>query len=125
MTAGGLAVGVADLGGRLETLRQEPGVALLAMEWGPPSGVIVLHWATSLLAGRIAHVSLLLVAPEARRRGIGRMLVKAGAQAARTAGCSALQSLAPPGGPELGAFYQATGFQPAGTTLMRSLRKRS
>ena len=108
---------------RLEGLRREAGVALLATEWGPPSGVIVLHWFTSLLAGRTALVSLLLVAPEARRRGIGRLLVKAGAQAARTAGCTALQGLATSAAPELEAFYRATGFEPMGAALTRSLRK--
>ena len=124
MADAGPALAAPVLAQRLESLRQEAGVALLAMEWGPPSGAIALHWFTALHVGRVAHVSLLLVAPEARRRGIGRMLVKAGAQAARTAGCTALQGLAPPGAPELEAFYQATGFEQTGAALTRSLRKR-
>ena len=71
---------------RLEALRQEPGTVLLALEWGPPSGVIALNWFRTLEDDHpVAQISALFVAPDDRRRGIGRMLLKAGAQAARAA----------------------------------------
>jgi len=109
---------------RLEALRAEPGVVLLASEWGPPSGVVAAHWRGSLLAdGPTAWVTLLLVAPDDRRRGIGRLLLKAAAQAARTAGCVTLELSAAPDQTSLRAFCDASGFNPAGVTLTRPLRK--
>ena len=64
---------------RLEAMRQQPGAVLVALEWGPPSGLVVLHWVRSLAAaGPVAQISTLLVASEQRRRGIGRLLVKTG-----------------------------------------------
>ena len=111
---------------RLDALRQGSGAALVAAEWGPPSGLILLHWYRTLEADLpVAQVTTLLVGPEERRRGIGRLLLKAGAQAARSAGCGALQLLIDPEQPTLHAFADATGFLGAGTVLVRPLRKKS
>ena len=105
MEAAGHPVDVATIGTRLEAFRQEAGVALLALEWGPLSGLIVLNWYRTLSADlAIAQISTLLVAPDDRRRGIGRMLLKAGAQAARGAGCGTLHVSAVPGEPSLADF---------------------
>ena len=73
----------------------------------------------------IAQITTLLVAPDDRRRGLGRLLLKAAAQAARTAGCDGLEMVLPPDRPDLEAFCAATGFVAAGTRLTRPLRKRS
>ena len=86
---------------RLEALQRDGGVALMAVEWGPPSGVIVLHWYQPLTGARAGLVSLLLVAPDAWRRGIARLLLKAGSQAARVAGCDALRLAVPPDATDL------------------------
>lgn len=111
---------------RLDALRQGSGAALVAAEWGPPSGLILLHWYRTLEADLpVAQVTTLLVGPEERRRGIGRLLLKAGAQAARSAGCGALQLLIDPEQATLHAFADATGFLGAGTVLVRPLRKKS
>jgi GNAT superfamily N-acetyltransferase len=97
---------------------------LIASEWGPPSGVVVLHWRRGLLAPlATARIDLLLVAPEGRRRGVGRLLLKAAAQAARTAGCGVLRLDIAPGAPDLRAFCEATGFSDDGSTFSRPLRK--
>jgi aminoglycoside 6'-N-acetyltransferase I len=109
---------------RLEALRRD-GACLVASDWGPLSGVVVLHWAQPLQASRTAHVSLILVAVEARRRGVGRMLLKAGSQTARSAGCDLLQIVARSDTPDLDAFCRGTGFQDAGRLWTRPLRKRS
>jgi aminoglycoside 6'-N-acetyltransferase I len=70
MEAAGHPVDVATIGTRLEAFRQEAGVALLALEWGPPSGLIVLNWYRTLSADlAVAQISTLLVAPDDRRRG--------------------------------------------------------
>jgi aminoglycoside 6'-N-acetyltransferase I len=110
---------------RLEAMRDEPGAALIAAEWGPPSGVVLLHWYRTLDAAQpTALITMLLVAPDDRRRGIGRLLVKAAAQAARVAGCGALALLAAPEERALHAFCLSTGFLEDGSRFLRPLRKK-
>ena len=113
-----------DLAARLATLRSASGTALVALKWGPPSGLVVVHWFPTLHTARpIAQITTLLVSGEDRRQGIGRLLVKAAAQAARVAGCGDLEIIADPDAPALAAFCRATGFADAGTRFARSLRK--
>ena len=50
LRASGHPVAAEALAERIEALRQGPGVALVAVEWGPPSGLVVLHWYRSLSA---------------------------------------------------------------------------
>ena len=110
---------------RLEAVRRGLGTALLAMEWGPPSGLVALHWHATLTARLpVAQISLLLVDAGARHRGIGRLLVKAASQAARVAGCGTLELMAPDGQADLHAFCRATGFTATGPCFVRPLRKK-
>lgn len=126
MASVGQAVSAPALIARLEALRREPGTALLALEWGPPSGLIVLHWVRTLESDHpVAQISTLVVGPEERRRGIGRLLIKAGAQAARSAGCGELHLLASPAQPGVREFGVATGFVATGISLARPLRKKA
>lgn len=126
MRAAGHPVVPQLLADQLERLRGADGTALLALEWGPPSGIIVLHWYPVLeQAALVAQITRLLVAPEARRRGIGRQLLKAASQAARMAGCGELQLLAPLGGEGLPAFCDATGFTAQASGFVRPLRKKA
>ena len=114
-----------EIAARLDILRQGAGAALVAQEWGPPSGLVTLHWHQTLQAARpVAQVTLLLVGAGDRRRGIGRLLLEAAAQAARSAGCGALELTATPDQPSLYAFGRALGFAETGSRLVRSLRKR-
>ncbi|TPG51897.1 GNAT family N-acetyltransferase [Roseomonas nepalensis] len=120
---GGEARGMA---GRLEAMARDPASAVLvATGWnGAVIGAIALSWHPALTADRpLARVTALAVAAEERRNGIGRLLIKAGAQAARAAGCDRLEAAAGEG--EGGAFLAALGFVPAGANLARPLRKRS
>ncbi len=120
----GVAILPRLLSERLDALRQDAGTVLLALEWGPPSGLVALHWYRTLDASHpVAQVTMLLVDPQARRRGIGRLLVKAASQAARVAGCDALELLAPAGCGDLDGFCRATGFAEAGSRFRRPLRK--
>ncbi len=69
-------------------------------------------------------VSALVVDADERRHGIGRMLLKAASQAARSAGCDVLDVTLAPGQEAADAFCRATGFAAAGVTLRRALRRR-
>lgn len=113
-----------DLAERIEAMRREEGASLVAVEWGPPSGLVVLNWYRTLhAAAPVAQITTLLVGPGDRRRGVGRLLLKAAAQAARNAGCGSLHLLAEPDQPALSAFCAANGFTHAGTRFDRPLRK--
>lgn len=116
---------VRDLAERIEALRGDHGAVLVAVEWGPPGGLVVLHWYRTLTAAApSAQITTLLVAPGDRRRGLGRLLLKAAAQAARVAGCDAMDLLLPPDQPDLRAFCAAAGFVAAGERVTRPLRKK-
>jgi GNAT superfamily N-acetyltransferase len=115
--------GLAD---RLDIIRTGPGAALIATEWGPPSGLVVMHWYQSLGADHpVAQIDVLLVGPENRRRGIGRLMVKSASQAARVAGCDTLELRVPPDDASLAAFGLATGFTGLGSLFVRALRKKT
>lgn len=125
LSARGCGMALRPLAERLDAIRQGPGVALIAMEWSPPSGLVVLHWYRTLHAEHpIAQIDILLVASDDCRRGIGRLLVKAAAQAARVAGCDALALLAPSDDMPMSGFCRATGFAETGSTFVRALRKK-
>jgi GNAT superfamily N-acetyltransferase len=120
----GCALDARELAERLVAVRDAPGTALIAAQWGPPSGLVVLHWYPTLAEPRpTAQITTLLVGIEDRRRGIGRLLLKAAAQAARAAGCGRLELLSPADAASLHAFCRATGFIEAGPRFVRSLRK--
>jgi aminoglycoside 6'-N-acetyltransferase I len=111
---------------RLDAVRQGNGIALIAMEWGPPSGLIMSHWYRTLHDDHpVAQITTLLVGPDERRRGIGRLLIKAAAQAARVAGCDTLEVLTATPEQDLRDFCQATGFTEVGPRFVRALRKKA
>jgi aminoglycoside 6'-N-acetyltransferase I len=125
LSMAGLVIAPRVLAEQLDAIRQGPGTALVALEWGPPSGLVVLHWYRTLIATQpTAQITTLLVGPDQRRRGIGRLLVKAAAQAARVAGCGALEVAAAAEQPALEEFCRATGFTAAGPRFVRALRKK-
>ena len=120
----GAPTAAARLVPRLDALRGVPGACLLASAWGPPSGLVLVHWRPTLADDwPAAHVDHLLVHPDERRRGVGRMLLKAASQAARAAGCGVIEIAVSSGDPSLGAFCEATGFASAASLWSRPLRK--
>ena len=120
----GHAIPARRLADRLDAIRQQSGTALIAVEWGPPSGLIITHWYPTLHSDHpVAQITTLLVSPDSRRRGVGRLLLKAAAQAARSAGCDALEFLADGSESGLTEFCGASGFIDAGHRFVRALRK--
>ncbi len=125
MGAAGRPVPAGTLAARLDAVHPGAGATLIALEWGPPSGVVALNWCRTLDADLpVAVLSLILVGPDERRRGIGRTLLKAASQAARVAGCGTMLVCAPADAPDLAAFCEATGFARAGALHVRPLRKK-
>lgn len=126
LSAAALSISARDLSERLEQMRSEQAAAIVAIEWGPPSGLVILHWYQGLDAALPkAQITNLIVAPDDRRRGIGRLLLKAAAQTARVAGCGSLELLVSEQNSILQAFCGATGFGKTGERFERPLRKRT
>jgi aminoglycoside 6'-N-acetyltransferase I len=123
--AAGFTVEPRGLALRLHEIPAQSGLVLLAEEWGPPRGVLALHWHWTLLDDvRIAELTILAVDPEQRRKGVARLLLKAAARAARSAGCAELRVTVPSLAEDLSSFCAATGFNLVGDTFARPLRKR-
>ena len=126
MTGAGWVVSSAVSAARLNAMRQGPCALLVAAEWGPPVGLVALHWYSALEADQpTAQITSLLVAPPERRRGIGRLLVKAAAQTARVAGCGSMELLLASDAADLVAFGSASGLTELGRRLVRPLRKKA
>ena len=115
-----------QLAERLVAVREASGTVLLAVQWGPPSGLLVMHWYQTLGASRpVAQITTLLVGADDRRQGIGWLLIKAAAQAARVAGCGEIEIATASDAESLRAFCRATGFAETGPRFIRSLRKQA
>ncbi|WP_376097293.1 GNAT family N-acetyltransferase [Roseomonas sp. CCTCC AB2023176] len=106
---------------RLEGVAGGPAAALVATNWaGTVIGFVALSWGPSPLFGRpVARLTALVVEEAERGAGIGRLLVKAASQAARQAGCDAMEATA--ADPR---FLEAIGFARSGEAMTRPLRKR-
>jgi aminoglycoside 6'-N-acetyltransferase I len=114
-----------DAADRLETMRTRPDCAVLVTAgYAGLNGLVALHWAPVLqLARPVARLTALVVDADERRHGIGRLLLKAASQAARSAGCDTIE-IAADGHGDVAAFCYATGFVAAEPVFTRSLRKR-
>lgn len=114
------------LAGRLDGIARTGGIVLIALEWGPPSGVVALQVVADLSSDHPAGLLVALgVAPDARRRGIGRLLIKAVARSARLAGCDRLVLPIAGRSTDLDSFAAAAGFVMEDSVMIRPLLRRS
>ena len=122
----GHAVDARGAAERLDALARDPAAAVLvAADYGPVVGLLAMRWGAELLHARpVARITLLVVDEAERGRGIGRLLLKAGAQAARLAGCDLLELAAVPYGGPGESFCRALGFERTVAGYARSLRKK-
>ena len=123
LTQAGAAVAPNEAADRLAAIRE--GAVLVTAGYAGLNGLVALHWAPALHLPRpVATITMLVVDADERRHGIGRLLLKAASQAARSANCDSLEVAAGVGHPELAAFCSAAGFASSGQVFVRSLRKR-
>lgn len=112
---------------RLERLLADPSATvLIATDYdGTVIGVIALGWHPTLQDDApVACITGFVVAEAERRRGIGRMLLKAASHTARLAGCGVLSLDLPEGSDAARRFCEQTGFAASGAAFARVLRKR-
>jgi len=102
---------VADLGADL----------YLAVAAARVVGVVHVSYARHLIAGPQARLELLIVAPDARRRGIGKGLAALAAMRARRRGCAALRCGAAAETDDGRAFLSRLGWRQAGEEFMFDL----
>ena len=84
---------------------------LLAVQDGVTLGLIALHLATMLqFMDPVARVTALVVQDQGRGAGVGRLLVDAGDELARRAGCRVLELTTAVARTDAHAFYRKLGF---------------
>jgi predicted N-acetyltransferase YhbS len=113
---------------RLEQAARQPAGTLLVAtgETGAVVGLIALHWCFMVQQPRpVARITTMVVDDRERRRGIGRLLMKAGAQSARAAGCDVLELTTGLQRAEAHAFYRSLGFVETSLRFSRSLRRQT
>jgi aminoglycoside 6'-N-acetyltransferase I len=103
----------------------EPLAVLMAEDGkGRPIGIAELSirpGAEGCRTDRVAYLEGWYVAPESRRRGVGRVLIEAAEQWARAQGCREFASDTEPSNSVSQAAHEALGFGDAGT--IRCFRK--
>lgn len=122
LAAIGSAASAADITASLKLLKGR-GEPPLVAEQGEVVGCAAWHAAAELqepeLVGRIPVV---VVAPEARKRGIGKALIEAAEARLAERGCGRVEVAADLRRSGALAFYQALGFERTGFRLARTIR---
>jgi len=108
----GYAFTVEEVRARLGLLAKQPtDPVLLATEDDRGVGLIAVHWTSMLHHSKpVARITVLVVCDDVRGKGIGRILVDAGADLARQAGCDLLELTTALHRTDVQAFYEALGF---------------
>jgi GNAT superfamily N-acetyltransferase len=108
----GYDVSAEQLQGRLQELssgKSDP--VLVATFGGNVVGLIALHWSVMLHhSAPVGRITTLVVDDTVRGKGVGRVLVEAGLELARQAGCEMLELTTGTHRTQAHAFYKALGF---------------
>ena len=95
---------------------------LLAIDETGVLGLIALHVTHLLFSpAPVARITTLVVHEQARGKGIGRILVEAGAQQAKDAGCEVLELTTALHRTDAQTFYKPLGFTASSLRLHRDL----
>jgi aminoglycoside 6'-N-acetyltransferase I len=115
----------AAVAARLQALLRSERDAVLVAEGeggGAVVGVLALHWGPMLhQSAPVARIGSLVVADEARGRGVGGRLVREAAAVARAEGCGVLELTTGRQRHAAHAFYAAQGFAWTALRLGRAL----
>lgn len=112
----------ADLPDRLSRVVAEGGTALLADGDAGALGVACVTSHATLHAARpVAYITALVVAPEARGRGVGRALVAAAEAWARARGCERMSVTSAERRSDAHAFYPSCGMPYTGRRFSKTL----
>ncbi len=108
---------------RLNLFAKQPvNPVLLAAENNKAIGLIAMHWTVTLHHSKpVAPITALIVSVHARGKGIGRLLVDAGAALARQAGCELLELTTALQRTDAQAFYKALDFAASSLCFYRAL----
>ena len=114
---------VGDARARLAQFAERPAdPVLLATENDGAVGLIAMHWTIMLHHSKpVARITALVVSDDARGKGIGRILVNAGAALARKAGSDLLELTTALQGIDAQVFYKALGFTASSLCFRRAL----
>lgn len=98
----------------LAEIAQGPGAVLVAEVDGQVVGVcqLIVFRHLQTRGGLCAEVESVHVHPDSRRHGVGRVLMAAALEQARSLGCYRLQLTSNLARPEAHRFYEALGFEP-------------
>jgi len=121
----GYAFTVEEVRARLALLARQPAdPVLLATDGDKGVGLIAMHWTAMLHHSQpVARITALIVREGARGKGVGRILVDAGAALARQAGCGLLELTTALHRTDAQAFYKALGFTASSLCLRRALER--
>ncbi|HXT47631.1 MAG TPA: GNAT family N-acetyltransferase [Gemmatimonadaceae bacterium] len=110
---------------RLRDVLHDGGAALLAVDdSGQPLGLICLARHAALHSpGPIAYITALVTSSNARRRGVGQLLVAAAKQWARDHGCVRLSVTSAERRADAHAFYPACGLPYTGRRFATSISR--
>jgi len=107
---------------RLEALRQEGEVVLVAARGGDRLGVLSIHVTPVLHRPTpVARLTLLVVPERARGQGVGRALVEAGERILAARGCALVEVTSNRRRTDAHAFYERLGYEATSLRLKKDL----